>query len=276
MASSPIGLVVSISPVYKETPEQIMDFNEKAEEVRKALSKRGIMYQWCFLNDGMPKDRADALAAVYSVPVFHETNLGLATTLVEGYGAALKMGADLIARFDASEHDPLKLIEVVDQMCHSEVDAMFVPVVYSTQGEPRRRMVDVGVHITALFDALLPVDPEIMKTIYNQVFPLGFQVYRPEPLAKIVPQLRQGLEIFQRQNGKPATWGLDALSLMLTARATKRNIDFLFGGWATPDKVNRTPKHVADQAAKVDAMFKVYSELTGSVSHAHSIESIAT
>ena len=261
--------IITITPVSSESVATVTIFCLRMAQVRDELrSAARIELVPCLLSDGSTID-FDSDVAVRSdlirVIVRHQYSLGLATTLVEGYEAALRESmeqTDLIVRLDPND-DPRKILEVVEHLQCCVADAVFLPVAYSSEEQFRRRQLEVMADVSALFNALTPVDPEVMIRLYNQAFAVNYQAYRAYALAKIVPELRVGLKVFQRQNGEPARWGFDALALMLASMGN--SLDVCFGGWALPWEQSRTPQQSNEQAMRVAAMLAVFAELGGAI-----------
>lgn len=254
----PVRNVVAMTPVWNESLAMIQAFQEQIDDIRKALIAKGIAFRHFFLDDG-----AMHLPDESSILVRHASNLGLAQTLSDAYTAVLelKVKADVIARLDCQEHDPRKIIEAVDHLTRVPVNAVYLPVIYNVNGEPSRRMVEVTQIIARLSAALNPPDTAVVDGIYNQIFPLGYQVYRVELLSAILPKFKSAVERFQGKFGVKPTWGFDLLSLLLAAEVDPMKIDFLFGGWMEPWSQNRGPDKVEAQQKRVHMMLDLYAEM---------------
>jgi hypothetical protein len=122
-------------------------------------------------------------------------------------------------------------------------------------------MVEVTRIIAELSSALSPADLVVVERIYNQVFPLGFQVFRSNLLASILPKYQLALSEFKTKFGKQPTWGFDLLSLLLAAEVDPQRIDFIFGGWMEPWESNRGPDKVEAQRARVRQVFELLGDL---------------
>ena len=232
----------------------ISGFQKKIMRVRAALWKRDVSLRHYYLDDGAN------MTDFFSCAIKHEVNMGLAKTLVDGYNAAITFESDAVIRLDAQEHDPWKILEIVDCMEHSDVGAVFLPVYYWVEGELRPSMREVQRKILDFSDFLSPVGQMTVLATYNQTFPLGYQAFRSDILQKLVPRLEEGLRVCEEITGKPATWGLDLLSILLIANMGVR-IDSFFGGWSTPWKENRTPEHINAQREKARVMVEVAKRL---------------
>lgn len=255
----PVRDVVAITPVWNESLAMIQSFQAQIESVRSALVAKGISFRHFFLDDG-----AVHLPDESSILFRHEVNTGLAQTLSDGYEKVLrskKGKPDVIARLDCQEHDPAMILQAVDHLMRVPVDAVFIPVVYNVKGEPSRRMVEVTQIIASLSQALHPSDLAVVESIYNQVFPLGFQVFRADLLSAILPKYQMAISAFQRKFNKPATWGFDLLSLLLSAEIDPERIDFIFGGWMEPWESNRGSDKVEAQRTRVKQMLELHAEL---------------
>jgi hypothetical protein len=189
-------------------------------------------------------------------------NLGLAHTLVEGYETALELlDYDLIVRIDIDgEHDVELLPEIIDTMEKTDAQALYLPVVSSVEGRSRPSHTEVSRDIVRFADAVKQLDDEVIHNLYNQRFPLGYQVYRPDLLRQIITDLRRGLRTFKEITGNEPTWGLDLLAILLAAKST--SIDFMFGGWMKPWEANRSPQKDRDQAERARIMLKVFRRLS--------------
>lgn len=230
----------------------IQAFQGQMGAVRERLNADGIGFRHFFLDDGAPNLPDEA-----SILVRHPKNLGLATTTVHGYQAALtslKTPADVVIKLDCQEHDPQKIIEAVDHLQHTDVVALYFPVVYWVAGAPRKLMVEATRLMDRLRSALDPPDADTLKAIYNQEFPLGYQCYHADALRTILPSLERVLESYQAKYGKPATWGLDLVGMIFAAKAFPNQLDFIFGGWSQPWKENRGVDKIQQQKDRVDTM----------------------
>lgn len=247
--------VVAITPVWNEDLGMIQAFKNRIEEVRLALNRRGIGFRHFFLSDGaihLPDDE-------YPILVRHEKNLGLARTLLDGYQAVLALSnpPEVIVRLDCQEHDPAKILEVVENMEHTPIGAVFMPVYYWVGGVERPPMREVTQKIAKFIDDLSPIDKAGVLATYNQVFPIGYQAFRREALQTLLPQLQEGVKVCEELTGKPATWGLDLLAILLAGNDPSMMIDFIWGGWAEPWLENRGVDKVAAQKTKAEIMVEV-------------------
>jgi len=250
-----ITQVVAITPVWNEDLGMIQAFKNEIEEVRKALNRGGIGFRHFFLSDGaihLPDDE-------FPILVRHEKNLGLAQTLLDGYQAVLALSnpPEVIVRLDCQEHDPSKILEIVENMEHSPINAVFMPVYYWIKGANRPPMKEVTQKISGFIDNLSPVNKAGVLATYNQVFPIGYQAYRREALESLLPQLKAGVKICEELTGKPATWGLDLLAILLAGDNDALMTDFIWGGWAEPWLENRGADKVNAQRTKAEVMVEV-------------------
>ena len=254
----PIRNAVAITPVWNESLAMIQKFQEGVEKVRHKLTESGIGFRHFFLDDC-----ALHLPDEYPILVRHTENQGLAKTLLDGYEATLgvKSAPDLVVRLDANEHDPLKIVEAVDHLSHAPADALFLPVWYWVESDPRPLMQQITAMIADFTRALSPINAPIVVSIYNQKFPMGFAAFRPELLRGILPLMHEGLKMSQEISGKPVTWGLDLLKILLAAEKAPGRIDFLFGGWAQPWAENRGPDKIAAQRKRAETMVDVAGRL---------------
>jgi hypothetical protein len=253
--------VVAITPVYNETAEMIVKFINGMDEVRAELAALGVDFSHFLLNDGalhLPEVMEEV-----DVLVKHKKNLGLATTLVDGYEAvlALETPPDIIIRLDCQEHDPWKIISIVDSFLRSSARAIFLPVWYWTGGENRPMQKDIMRIMVEFCANLSPINIEVVLSIYNQKFPLGYQAFGADFLREIFPSLKKGLDIFQDKFNKPATWGFDLLAMLLAAKFNPETVDFMFGGWSKPWVENRGPEKITAQQERARCMIDVAKEL---------------
>lgn len=258
--------VAVITPRCKENLAQVLAFRSRLSLANAELAKNGkqIKLTHYLLNDG-----DQSLVESYSNHlVNHETNRGLAYTLVEGYEAVLKIpDLDLIVRIDIDgEHDIGLLPYIIStmeqpKMGQTQVQALYLPVVSSIEGKPRPNYEDVTRDIAQFGYAVkYPEDQgEVIRGLYNQRFPLGYQVYYPELLRQITPDLRRGLTKFKEITGKEPTWGLDLLAILLAAKSAP--IDFIFGGWMKPWEANRSPQKDLDQAERAKVMLQIFDDI---------------
>lgn len=256
-----IFTVVAMVPVFNEPQEMIISFWAKFAEVVRRLkcqSNFQLNPQLYFLSDG-------AVNLPDNMPCLNgrrKENWRLARTLMEGYGLVLKLDPvpDLIIRLDVQEHDPGLIPQIIDHFEHSPVEALFLPVIYEVEGQPRPLMAKVTRDMAEFQAALNPIDQKTILRIYNQKFPLGFQCYSCQALERIFPQLERGLEIFRQKYGPPS-WGLDLLAILLAAKNFPEAVDFFFGGWMTPYKENITSEKVAVQRLRAVTMVEIAIEL---------------
>ena len=249
--------VCAFSPVSNEPLAMIQKHRDGMEEARRTLNAQGIGLSFFWADDAATELPEDAPTIVR-----HPKNLHLATTLRDAYaailsGTRLKKRPDLVIRLDSQEHDPAMIPKIVDQMRYSTAQAMFVPVVYWTNNEPRRSMVDVNAIMYRLHGALRPVQISAINEIYNSVFPLGYQCFLTDVLENILPDFVRVMELFEQETGAPPTWGMDLVSLVLAAHYAEKGIDMLFGGWMPPWEANRLASKVEDQRQKVGKMLQV-------------------
>ncbi|HYF10592.1 MAG TPA: hypothetical protein VD967_03260 [Candidatus Paceibacterota bacterium] len=258
MTLKPIAKVVAITPCWNEPLGMIQQFQNRIEEVRRRLNEKNIGFRHFFLDDG-----ALELPDEGSILVRHQKNEGLAHTLVDGYEKTffLKEGPDIVVRLDCQEHDPLKIIDIVDHLDHTTVGALFLPICYWFKDDPRPRMAEITQQIAVFTGALSPIRTEEVLANYNQRFPLGYQAWRIGLLRKLWPQLESSLGIFEDVAGSKMTWGLDLLAILLAAKEDPNKIDFLFGGWSPPWTENRGPDKIKAQADKAAKMIEVARRL---------------
>lgn len=248
-----IKSVVAITPVWNESLEIIQRFIEGIESVRRVLARQEIGFRHLFLNDG-----ATNLSDEFPSLVKHGENQGLALTLMDGYRATLELKSqpDLVIRLDCQEHDPEKIVEIVDNFSHSPVQALVLPVWYWLKSQPRPLMTKVTKDTAGFCQALSPVNSAVILEVYNQKFPMGFQAFRQSALRKVLPRLEQGIKIFSEKYGRPS-WGLDLLAILVAADEYPEGIDFLFAGWSEPWEQNRGADKVAAQQKKAEAMVEI-------------------
>ncbi|HYF10591.1 MAG TPA: hypothetical protein VD967_03255 [Candidatus Paceibacterota bacterium] len=250
----PVQKVMAIVPCWKESAADIEKFLQRRERISQKLEKMGMEFRLFFLDDG-----AAGLPTEAPRLIRHESNQGLAQTLIEGYEAAVahEWESDIIIRIDSQEHDPSRIPEIADHMANTEADALFLPVCYWVKGEVRPKMMDIAVSMEKFVRALSPIDTPVIQSMYNVRFPLGFQAWRRDLLEKILPRLKEGARAFEHMTGKKVTWGLDLLAMLLAAHERSDKVDFLFGGWSEPWRENRDAEKIAEQAHRAEVMVKV-------------------
>ncbi len=253
-----IKSVVAITPVWNEPLGMIQKFRDDIADVQRTLASQTVGMRHFFLNDAalyLPDD--------YPMLVRHAENMGLTQTLLDGYRSVLelKQQPDLVVRLDCNEHDPLRILDAVDHVSHANVDALFLPVWYWVAGSPRPPMKDITGMIADFTRALSPVDIETVLAIYNQKFPIGYQIFRPALLERLLPRLLAGIALSEKITGERARWGLDLLAILLAANENPDAVDFLFGGWATPWAANRGPEKIVAQREKAAVVVRVVQEL---------------
>jgi hypothetical protein len=252
-----ITKVAVLTPCFRETRAMIDAFIAKLNAVRNDPRLQGVQVTHYILNDGSSaiKDGDNAL-------VNHPSNYGLALTLIDGYeNLSYKDSApDFVVRCDIDgEHNIGLLPELVDMMSRAEADAVFLPVAYSVEGQPRPSTQEITRDMGRFAEAVTDLNPEVICSLFNQKFPLGFQAYRMSTLYKIIPDLRRGAQVFHDLTGNNPTWGLDLLAILIAAQATP--VSFMFAGWMTPWKENRSPEKDAEQAEKARIMIEVFKRL---------------
>lgn len=245
---------IAITPVWNESAHTIEVFYAGMRDAQKELGKRGTSLFFSFLDDAainLPKEYSEVSI------VRHKRNEGLARTLLDGYWEAFRRERDIVVRLDCQEHNPAKIVDIVESFAHSPIDALFLPVWYWQEGQPRPLMRDISRMMVEFADALSPIKEDVVLGTYNQKFPLGFQAFRTSLLGWMTPRLLEGVDICEKITGKPATWGLDLLAILLAAHEAPDKIDFLFGGWSEPWKENRGADKIAAQREKARIMVEV-------------------
>lgn len=255
---SEISRVLAITPVWNETLGMIQAFRDDIQKVRGEFLSRNIGFSHMFLDDDAPH-----LPAEFPRLIRHKKNQGLAETLLDGYTEALdwRDAPDIIIRLDCQEHDAGVLPRIVEHMKHSRMEAIFLPVWYSVEGQACPPMREICRLIANFADALSPIDERIVLETYNQKFPMGFQAYNTRLLGTILPDLKKGMKICEEITQQPTSWGLDLLAIMLAAREEPERIDFLFGGWSTPWQENRGPDKIKAQEERAKTMIEVMRRL---------------
>jgi hypothetical protein len=147
-------------------------------------------------------------------------------------------------------------------MMNTEAEAVFLPIWYKTQGEPAPLTTEIYKKLSTFRDALTPMNEQEILSAYMN-FPLGYQSFTKKALTTLLPDLERGVDIFNKQEGKSATWGLDLLAILLTSYHFKDNFDFLWGGWSTPWKLNRGLKKTDDQKNRAQKMIRIAEEIIG-------------
>jgi|GEM_PF-2168431 len=249
--------VVTFTPVYNEPARMVLNFDHEMKDVTDRLRPE-VSFQHFFGSDGA----LTFPAGMQGVLVEHQENMGLAKTLIDGFEAVLdaRPDAEVLIRLDCQEHDPHKIPDIVEAFTATQTEALFLPVWY-WWGKDRPPQRDIYKWVDDFWEALAPMDPSRIMEIYNKKFPLGYQAYRTDFLRKLLPKLRKALALFEGQNQKAATWGLDLLIMLIAARNDRHLIDFMFGGYAEPWKENRSSAKEAEQAKKAKAMVYVAKSL---------------
>ena len=134
----------------------------------------------------------------------HETRRQLAHSIVDGYEAVLRLRSrpDLVVRLDSQEHDPAVILTIEDHFAHTDVSALFLPVIYTVAGAPRKRFAEIAAMMAEFDAAITRADREVLLRLYNQEFPVGYQAYRTAALEQIVPFLRRALGVYRDESGK--------------------------------------------------------------------------
>lgn len=246
--------VVIIIPCWNESLKMLQVLKDDLDKVGRELNRKGVSSLYYFIDDD-----AINLPDNYPVIVRHDKNEQLATTLLHGYQEVFKLKnkPDLIVRMDSQEHDPRKIIEIVDHMENADIGALFLPVWYWVKGEYRPPMKEISSLITRFVGALSPIDSDIVMDTFNQKFPLGYQAYKIDFLKKMLSLIEKAYFSFLEIHKKPATWGLDLISILIAADIDMERIDFLFGGYSTPWKENRGADKVKAQEDKAQAWMEV-------------------
>jgi hypothetical protein len=250
--------VVAITPVYKEPSDMVRELRGKMKWIKSQLAEQSISFEHYFLDD-----RAQYLPMTARRLIRHPENKGLARTLVEGYGAALNKNPDIIIRIDAQpkKNDPRLILDIVNKMLRHERyrDALILPVLYGTGGKPD--MHEVRTKMREFFKGLSPIKEDAVLSIYNEVFPMGYQAYSRALLADILPSLEKGIEIFERTIGLRATWGLDLLAILLAWKQSPATAGYIFGGMVTPWTENITHAKTLDQRRRSQIMIQIARDL---------------
>ncbi len=251
-----IERVAVIIPVAKEPQDMIIKRSEEMKAVRETMGRRGIIADHFWLDDAAANLPADARRLIT-----HDKNVGLAETLGEGYDrltSILPQTYDAVVRLDAQEHNLFSIPEAIEQLRCTDARAVYVPIIYCRDGEPRRLAIEATAIINHMVAALKPLDAGVVGGIYNQVFPLGFQVYEMSLLREILPDFWRVTKMFHEKFGQRATWGMDLVALVLAAQ--RAPIDLIFRDYTEPWTSNRLEGHVTNQHDRVIKMLSVLTE----------------
>ncbi len=263
MSNAGSPLVVLLTPVSNETASMIDRLRSRIGNAKATLAQRGMRLAHFFLADG-----ARELEIELPTLVRHPKSLGLATTLVEGYEAILR---DLpeqpryVVRCDADgEHDPAKIMDIVDAMDNTDAAGIALPVWYIVDGMPRPYMREVNALMGTFLDSLALAEEKhraVVLDVYNNRFPMGFQAWRGTALAAIVQTLRTVLDGYRAAYSEPPSWGFDLLALLVGARLFPNKLDYVFGGWATPWKENRPESKIRAQRDRAERMIQIVQSM---------------
>lgn len=227
------------------------------EKVKDALAARGVSLTHGFINDGNPAVDSDKYNVIAGLPT---VNHGMDWGILTAYKALLATGADIIIKIDSQEHDPWIILDIVDAFEYSNIQAMFLPVWYRVEGQPRSSMRIIYKTIDEFYEALSPIRAGTIADIFNQKFPMGFQAWRRDALMKVLPILHSGVEIYETTYGNYPRWIVDLLA-MIVARSEGLDVDFMFAGFSTPWRENRPEAKIQQQMLQAQQAIEIASLL---------------
>lgn len=241
--------IIVIAPTYRETEEMLNIFRDKMEQVISLLKTEGHSCIYYFLSDGQVIDLED------KVLIKHESPLGLATTLIEGYEAALQKNPDIIIRIDTNEDDPFKILEGLKLMIGNKADAILIPRTYYF-GSKEFLLNEFN----TFKDAIIQWKEKEILRLHNNVFPMGCYMLSREFLKKLLPFINEGYNTFERLFGQKPSWGLDLLVALISVKIG--HIEFYFKPVETLAwKENKSEAKSREQADRAQKMIKVARDL---------------
>ena len=241
--------ILVIAPTYRETEEMLNIFKDKMGQVISLLKAEGHLCEYCFLSDGQVIDLAD------KVLIKHESPLGLATTLIEGYEAAVQKKVDIIVRIDTNENDPFYIPDIVKRFeRNSDIGAVFCPMIHMDVSDDSLPLINQ--EFNKFTEAILNWNESEIIRLYNNVFPMGYHVFSNSFLQKLLPLIREGYSIFERLFGQKPSWGLDLLIVLISAKIA--NIEYYFKPVETLAwKENKSEAKSREQADRAQKMIQV-------------------
>jgi hypothetical protein len=211
--------VAVLTPVFAESAPAIAAHYEAMDNVAGVVAGSGIDIEVHYLNDG-------AAALPDSLPrlVDHPRNLGLVSTLIDGYQAALTLNPapDIVIRMDCVQHDPedtLTLIEHLQPKAGALVSA--VPFAWGRMGESNPSLSDIERAVRRVATALAPIRGVDLEETYFVHVECAHQAYQLEALQHLIPYFIAGARFHAEAFHAPMRWGLDLLALLIAANAFK-------------------------------------------------------
>ncbi len=247
--------IVVITPTSREAEDIINIFLKKISETKTALMKKGITMEHFFLDDG------SKIIGLNNLLISHQDRQGLATTLIEGYESVVSKFplVDAVVRIDVQEHDPIDMISGIERVLLGNA-AVFLPVTHSDV--TAENTIFLEKEIISFKNSLDPINKEEILRLYNNTFPLGFQILTIDSLKAILPSLKEGFSIFKNKFNMTPTWGLDLLVALLIARSFPGHFDFYFYPKNTKEwKENKSLEKTEEQAKRSSMMVEVAKDL---------------
>ncbi len=134
----------------------------------------------------------------------HESNLGLARSLVDGYRKALETKAEIIIRADADGEYPMSAVsKAVDILQDSKNTGVFV--------EHRRSLESNGFIDSAFHNIMGNIEGNTLLGFPMSQHSPGLQVYRREVVEAMLPTLERYV------SKKDLKWGLDLITIRLAS-----------------------------------------------------------
>ena len=249
--------ITVITPVYKETAEEIVSLLAGITLARQNLAPKGQMSHY-FLDDG---SRVTEAGLPLNTLVRHTQNKGLAQTLIEGYEAIWNMRSlpDVAVQL-YSKHDAGQIPDVVSRIL-AGFKFVFLPVWYEVPGAAQKPMVEIYDLIVKFSEAVKSMNRLAILSLWKEKFSFGFQGFRPSRLADLLPDLKRGIKLFEKKYGKKPTWGLDLLTILLAAKDRRNRVDFLFGGTESLPTNRQIEEVVKEQRDQAEKMLYIAAEL---------------
>ena len=184
----------------------IPSFNHSIDRQMAEISLlfAGSQYSVIAIDDGSSRVILDANESNVTV-IMHESNLGLAQSLVDGYKKALETRSGIIIRADADGEYPMSaVIKAVDILQDNKNAGVFV--------EHRRTLESNGLIDSAFHNIMGKVEGNALLGFPMSQHSPGLQVYRREVVEAMLPILKNYVS---KTNLK---WGLDLIAIKLASK----------------------------------------------------------
>jgi len=254
---SKIKNVVVVTPVWNEPLAIIQKLRNEIRQVKEKLNDKGVALQHFFIDDA-----ALFLPDEYPVIYRHTENKRLAQTLIDAYSAIpnLKVKPDLVIRMDSQEHNTAYILNIVDLFSETDCEMVILPVWYWEE-DNRPSMNEIYKYLVIFYKGLTDMDEKTILGTFNQVFPMGFQAYRPEFLKKVLDKLLLAQKKYEKLFNEKMSWGLDLLAILIAVDLTD-NWDLIFSGFMPPWKENRGHDKIMSQKDKAKKMLTVFKAIS--------------